>query len=133
MADPIQSSSKFVKMTMAVSIVLAIVAAGASAASQKALTAFSLNTVLIIIFALVTIARIATTKEDVKAFGEVSIQGLWVTTSLGLVYLTLATAPYFELPMAYAAVVMVMGAITTILSGATLYTVSKKTGVMLSV
>ncbi|MCS7145403.1 MAG: hypothetical protein RMJ28_06535 [Nitrososphaerota archaeon] len=132
MSEPLVTTLKYVRTVMVVSIGLAVVAAVASVSSQRALFAFGITTVIVVLFALLTVARVSGRKE-LKALGEASIQGLWVTTSLGLVYLTLATAPYYGLPIANAAVIALAGAITTIFSGLTLYRVSKLTGVMLSI
>ncbi|MDJ0269005.1 MAG: hypothetical protein NXY59_00345 [Aigarchaeota archaeon] len=120
-----------VRITLIAAIILAIIAATASATSDKALMGFTINTMPIILFSLITFARLSP-KKDVKSLGEAAIQGLWITTSLGLVYLTLAPAAYFALPQTSVAVIMLAGAITTITGAVTLYRISKTTGVGLS-
>jgi len=123
---------KRVRISILVIIVLSIIAIGVAIENSKALFSFGLTSLLLIIFSIITLVRLSPNKE-VKALGEVTVQGFWITTSLGFVYLTLAPAPIFELSLVNLAILMVIGLIISSMGAMELYRTSKLTGVKLSV
>ncbi len=64
--------------------------------SPKAQALFSAYAILLIIFILIGQLRV-NRAVDLKQLGERAVQTLWLSTSLGLVAVTMPPAPYFEL------------------------------------
>ena len=123
---------KRVRLSILILITLSIIAFGVAIGSSKAMVSFGLTSALVIIFSAITLLRLSPNK-DIKILGEVTIQGLWVVTSLGLVYLTLPLAPIFGLPLVNMAILMVLGLIISLMGALELYRTSKLTGVKLSI
>ncbi len=100
--------------------------------SPKTQTLFSGYAILLIIILLLGYFRVNGSSE-LKQVGEKAVQTLWLSTSLGLVALTMPPAPYFELSQFAIATFMVIGAIFLLLGTYSLMKIRKFTGVYLSI
>jgi FtsH-binding integral membrane protein len=100
--------------------------------SPKAQALFSAYAILLIIFILIGQLRV-NRAVDLKQLGERAVQTLWLSTSLGLVAVTMPPAPYFELSQPVMAASIIIGAMLVISGAYGLLTIRKLTGVYLSV
>jgi uncharacterized membrane protein YwzB len=71
--------------------------------------------------------------DDVKSIAVPSLQALWIATSMALGYVVTAYAPYFNIPMAIATALFVIGFIVLIYGIYAMLKISKVSGVPLAV
>ena len=95
----------------------------------------SLTLGLIIIVTTVVYIPIVSRRrnDDIKAIAIPSLQALWVTTSMALGYVVTAYAPYFNIPIAIATALFIIGFIVLLYGIYAMLKISRVSGVPLAV
>ncbi|MCS7139538.1 MAG: hypothetical protein N3F04_00085 [Candidatus Nezhaarchaeota archaeon] len=88
---------------------------------------------IIVITSIVYLAVIYLGKGDVKWMASKSIQCLWVCTSMGIGYMVTSLAPYFNIAIPIGVLLFVVGLIMTVIGAYYLVTISRRTGIPLSI
>ncbi len=119
-------------LTITTIIGLITIIIGVASGSYRALFLCSTLGSIVVFFSVVELIR-SIKGNSVRKVGIPYIQGLWISSSMGLGYVVTAPAPYFQLPQLLSGTLFIIGWVLLGLGVYKLLSVSKRTGLPLTV